>query len=174
MTIKYKLGFTIDSETLFSIMSKFLPIQDLSVEEILPRPDPRDVATIKPAYPNVLPPKKPRKQPPFPRAKRLADHAVNLHAGVNALIMTMLADGKEHHMGESHAPIKAAGYSSNGIYSRTQRLVRHGYVAKGTHGYHLTLKGKNAWEKRPFPALAVEDRALQKKPKNKKSRTKWR
>ena len=34
MTIKYKLAFTIDSETLFGILSKFLPVQDLSVEEV--------------------------------------------------------------------------------------------------------------------------------------------
>ena len=31
--IKYKLAFTIDSETLFGILSKFLPIEDLTVEE---------------------------------------------------------------------------------------------------------------------------------------------
>ena len=29
MTIKYKLGFTIDSEVMFMLLSKFLPIQDL-------------------------------------------------------------------------------------------------------------------------------------------------
>jgi hypothetical protein len=38
MSIKYKIGLTITAETLFGMMAKFLPIEDLYVEEILPQP----------------------------------------------------------------------------------------------------------------------------------------
>jgi hypothetical protein len=33
--VKFKIGFTIPSETLFSMVAKFLPIEDLHVEEIM-------------------------------------------------------------------------------------------------------------------------------------------
>jgi hypothetical protein len=35
--VKFKIGFTIESETLFFMMSKFLPVNDLHVEEIVDR-----------------------------------------------------------------------------------------------------------------------------------------
>jgi hypothetical protein len=38
MSMKLKIGFTIPAETLFGLVAKFLPIEDLSVEEILERP----------------------------------------------------------------------------------------------------------------------------------------
>ena len=36
--MKFKLGFTVQAETLLMMMSKFLPIEDLHVEEILDAP----------------------------------------------------------------------------------------------------------------------------------------
>jgi hypothetical protein len=36
--MKFKLGFTVQAETLLMMMSKFLPIEDLHVEEILDTP----------------------------------------------------------------------------------------------------------------------------------------
>ena len=38
MNMKFKIGFTIDGETLFGMLSKMLPIESLSVEEIVPKP----------------------------------------------------------------------------------------------------------------------------------------
>ena len=38
MSVKFKLGFTVSAETLFTLMSKLLPIEDLSVEEVIERP----------------------------------------------------------------------------------------------------------------------------------------
>ena len=35
MSVKFKLGFTVSAETLFGLLSKMLPIEDLSVEEVL-------------------------------------------------------------------------------------------------------------------------------------------
>lgn len=36
--VKFKIGFTIPAETLFGMMSKFLPIEDLHVEELMEQP----------------------------------------------------------------------------------------------------------------------------------------
>ena len=163
MTIKYKLAFTIDSETLFGIMSKFLPVQDLSVEEVpmedrvnakmqqlgaalgerqLKRADlPELLASIKPK-----------------RHRRV--NKVNLYKGSNAIIMAALADGG-HHPNTDIAPnMVKAGYATNGLYGRMERLRRHGYVMRPRAGYwQLTPAGKAAWDERPFPPLKVEDRA---------------
>jgi|SRR5580698_224731 hypothetical protein len=163
MTIKYKLGFTIDSETLFSIMSKFLPIQDLSVEEVVERPLEDRVNAKMKALGHALQAKqlKPvRKQPPHPRARRISGYPVNLYGGVNNIIMSSLADGKPHTLVDSHANIVAAGYSKSGLYSRVQRLVKHGYIVRVRSGYYqLTPKGKIAWDARPMPPRQFEDRA---------------
>ena len=151
MTIKYKLAFTIDSETLFGILSKFLPIQDLSVEEVM---EPQPV----PAHMDYL--ERHMKVTKRKRAPRVSGYAINIFAGVNAIVIAALADGKAHTLIDSHANIAAAGYSTSGLYSRVQRLVKHGYIVKVRSGYYqLTPKGKTAWAERPFPALKVEDRA---------------
>lgn len=38
MSVKFKLGFTVSAETLFTLLSKMLPIDDLSVEEVVEPP----------------------------------------------------------------------------------------------------------------------------------------
>ena len=157
MTIKYKLAFTIDSETLFSIMSKFLPIQDLSVEEV---PLEKEIATL---HANLrMAQGTPFKAPRVPqvRRKKGSGYTLNLYAGCNAIIMTTLADG-EMHPGTDVAPnMLAAGYAVNGLYGRLDRLRRHGYIVRPRSGHwQLTPKGKTAWGERPFPELQVEDRA---------------
>ena len=144
MTIKYKLGFTIDSEVMFMLLSKFLPIQDLSVEEVVvPTPDP----AIRFDKQFDLP-----KRAPQVRRKKGNGYALNLYVGCNAIIMTVLADG-ELHSGTDIAPnMLAAGYATNGLYGRLDRLRRHGYIVRPRSGYwQLTPKGKAAWGERPYP-----------------------
>ena len=152
MTIKYKLAFTIDSETLFGIMSKFLPIEDLSVEEVVERPAER------PLIAKGTPFKAPRA--PQVRRKKGSGYALNLYAGCNAIIMATFADGEPHIGADCFPGMKAAGYAINGLYGRLDRLRLHGYVTQPRPGkWQLTPKGKSAWAERPFPALEVEDRA---------------
>ena len=38
MSVKFKIGFTVPAETLFGMMAKFLPIEDLHVEEVIDHP----------------------------------------------------------------------------------------------------------------------------------------
>jgi hypothetical protein len=156
MTIKYKLGFTIDSQTLFGIMAKFLPIENLTVEEVPVIERQLKRADLPELLHNLHKPKPVRHK----KAPRGSGYAVNIYAGVNAIIMAAMADGKPHTLVDSHANIVAAGYSPNGLYSRVQRLVKHGYIIRVRSGYYqLTPKGKTAWAERPFPELKVEDRA---------------
>ena len=152
MAIKYKLGFTIDSETLFGILSKFLPVQDLSVEEVMERPAER------PLIAKGTPFKAPRV--PQVRRKKGSGYALNLYAGSNAIIMATFADGEPHAGVECDAAMSVAGYATNGLYGRLDRLRRHGYITHLRPGqWQLTPKGKAAWAERPFPELKVEDRA---------------
>ena len=154
MTIKYKLGFTIDSETLFGLLSKFLPIQDLSVEEVMERaPDPAIRFDKRFDLPTPVRAKQVRR-------KKGSGYALNLYAGSNAIIMTTFADGEPHAGVECDAAMSAAGYATNGLYGRLDRLRRHGYITHPRPGqWQLTPKGKAAWAERPFPELKVEDRA---------------
>ena len=155
MPIKYKLGFTIDSETLFGIMSKFLPIENLSVEEVV---EPLGKYPITEALigaidrVNKATPK--RKNAPRGRNSR----GVNLSEGINGIIMEAMADGKPHAAMEFKPLVKARTYSENSVTSRLEELKKHGYVKHLSDGkWELTPKSKEAIE-RPFPALKVEDR----------------
>jgi hypothetical protein len=86
-------------------------------------------------------------------------YAMNLYAGSNTIVMAHFADGAPHKLTETYPALAAAGYSTNGMFGRVERLVRHGYIVKvGVGVYELTQKGKTAWAERPFPELVVEDR----------------
>jgi hypothetical protein len=137
MTIKYKLGFTIDSEVMFMLLSKFLPIQDLSVEEVVvPVPDPA-IRFDK------------RFDLPKPKRKQEARHGgggarLDLTRGVNAIVIAALADGQ----GRSQAHIKEAvsltPYSVAGVGSKLARLLEMDIIQKHKGMYSLTPKGMAA------------------------------
>lgn len=155
MPIKYKLGFTIDSETLFGIMSKFLPIENLSVEEVVDRPAPERVLKRAdlPALLHSLHKSK-RKNAPRGRNSR----PVNLSEGINGIIMEAMADGKPHAAIEFKPLLRARTYSENSVASRLEELRKHGYVKHLSDGrWELTHKSKETRDQ-PFPALKVEDR----------------
>jgi hypothetical protein len=133
MTIKYKLGFTIDSEALFGILAKFLPVSDLSVEEVpmverqLKRADlPELLASIKPKS----------------KRKKARRGECDLTQGVNAIIMGVLADRQTHTYSELRAAIAETTYSANGSGARIGQLVASGYINKLSAGrYRATNKG---------------------------------
>lgn len=56
--IKFKVGFTITSEMLFKLASQFLPIDDLSVEEIIEKSKTVDEVFLSGAPIKVIAPKK--------------------------------------------------------------------------------------------------------------------
>jgi hypothetical protein len=143
MTIRYKLAFTIDSKTLFGIMAKFLPIEDLSVEEV---PMEERVNAKMRALAVSIPKLKPKRKLRS-RAPRRTGHKINLHAGVNAILLTFLQDGMPHELVRVFPAVKAAGYATSGMYSRIERLQRHGYIERiATGRYQITQKGKQTME----------------------------
>lgn len=117
MTMRFKIGFTITAETMFGLLAKFLPVEDLSVEEIVERPP----AALK-AQPSarLLEPR--RKRAKAPR------RGLNLTDGVNSIIMALLVDGQPHRPGELKPLLEAKSYSVNGLGSRLERLKAHGLV----------------------------------------------
>ena len=124
--IKYRLGFTMSAETLFALMAKVLPIEDLSVEEIAPVP----VRMPKPPPQLVAPKKK--------RATR-GGYNANLQAGTNAIILKVLEDGKVHRTREIKEAYLAAGYNPNGTGSSIERQRKWGLIEKaGVGQWRLT------------------------------------
>jgi hypothetical protein len=150
MTIKYKLGFTIDSETLFGILSKFLPIQDLSVEEVM-EPLPAGAQAILDAGRKLT----------HERAKQVrktkgSGYALNPFAGANAIILAAFSDGEPHPGNICFTSMKAAGFATNGIYGKFERLRRHKLMFQPRPGlWQLTPEGKKAWEQRPSQESAA-------------------
>jgi hypothetical protein len=142
MPVKFKLGFTIDAETLFGIISKFLPVSDLSVEEVVEH---KSDAAIRFDQRFDLP--KPKRAPQV-RRKKGSGHELNVHAGANAVIMAMLSDGEQHAVSECFPAMKAAEFSTNGIHTKFQRLQRHGIVEGYKGLWWLSPKGKALWDAR--------------------------
>lgn len=129
--MKFKIAFTVDAQTMFSMMAKFLPIDNLSVEEVLERP----IAKLGPA-PQLrpiraklatLPPRRIQHAKPKPKQAR-KPRPMDLKAGVNGLIMDYMADGQPHRAIELKPVITRAGFSENSIGSRLERLKAAGVV----------------------------------------------
>jgi hypothetical protein len=119
--VKFRLGFTVSAETLFALMSKVLPIDDLSVEEVMDRPRP----------PSALPERK--KLPRKAYAKRVSK-GLNLNEGINGIILTAMSDGLAHRAADLQPLVKAAGFSPNSVGSRLQALREHGVVKQLDNG----------------------------------------
>ena len=129
MAVKFKIDFQIDAETLFGLISKFLPLENLHVEEVVERHAPAPKLAHQP------------KLAPKPkRAPRRSGYATNLEAGVNAVIMGVLADGEPHRFSELQHAIRAAGFARTGLGSRIKRLQEHGIVVRHSPGFYV--KGK--------------------------------
>lgn len=129
MTVKFHIGFIIGAETLFELVSKMLPIEDLHVEEIIPQtPTSFNVRELARANSKLEP-----KLVSAPKLKPKRNHrgngkGVDLKAGVNAIIMRVLADGTAHRGFEFKRAIGAKGYAESGIGSRLDKLAAHGFI----------------------------------------------
>lgn len=112
MTVKFRIGLIITGETLFGIIAKMLPIEDLSVEEIAPRLAAEPKRIGKRQRPNRGP---------------------DLKRGINGIIVTALKDGPKREV-DIAVKVKAASYSSNSTSSRLEALRRFGVVERGDDG----------------------------------------
>ena len=132
--IKYRLGFTMSAETLFALMAKVLPIEDLSVEEIAPTPVREKRITHDPAirFDKRFDAPKPKLKRKF--GARAPGYKPNLEAGTNAIILKVLADGQIHRTREIKDGFLAAGYNPNGTGSSIERQRKWGLIEKAGIG----------------------------------------
>jgi len=124
---KFKVAFTMDAKTLFLIMSKMLPIEDLKVEEKL------DEAELQAAL-HTLAPKAKRAllTKTSPKYKKVrASMPFNPDKGINKILLDNLAK-RPHRAIELRDHLKEGGYSPNSVGSRLQRLAKRGVVTQ--HG----------------------------------------
>jgi hypothetical protein len=112
--VKFKIGFTIPSDTLIAMIAKFLPIEDLSVEEIVPR----IASTPKPLH---LPTTKGKYKRPSP--------GPNLKKGINGILITELSIGPKRAV-ELQPKVVAAGFSGNSVNSRLEELRKYGVIER--------------------------------------------
>jgi|SRR5579864_770584 len=117
MTVKFKVGLVITGETVFALLSKFLPIEDLEVEELLPEPAER-VVRIAAAPPRKL---------------KRASRGPNLKKGINGIVVTALKDAPKRAI-ELQPLIKAAGFSKNSLNSRLESLHKLGVLSRTSDG----------------------------------------
>jgi hypothetical protein len=123
MTVKFKIGFTIDGETLFGLMSKMLPIENLSVEELVERQPKLPLEAIAHAVKHIT------KRKSFKRASPGPD----LEKGVNSVIMAALSDGPKRAV-DIRPNAVAAGFSANSVTSRLEELRKHGVIERTSDG----------------------------------------
>lgn len=121
--MKFKVGFTIGSETLFAMMSKMLPIENLSVEELAPA-SLADRA-IEHHRKKFLPRKK--------QVNQRVSPGPSLTRGINMIIVNELEKGPKREV-EIRPKIKAAGFSENSTSSRLHALLEHGIVERSGVG----------------------------------------
>jgi hypothetical protein len=126
--VKFRVGFTIDAETLFDMMAKMLPIADLHVEELAPE---------RPATPVRLVTKA-----STPRKRR--GHKVDLASGANAIVMRLLADGLPHRAIELKPLFTQGGFAANGVGSRLDKLREHGVIFHPEIGLWQIVKKEQA------------------------------
>jgi len=112
MSVKFRIGLTIDGETLFGIIAKMLPVEDVSVEEVSPKPRLAQRAIAIAHRP------KPKRQ-----------GKVRLKAGINGIILTAMADGPKRAL-ELKPLVEAAGYSQNSVNSRLEELRKKGITER--------------------------------------------
>jgi hypothetical protein len=124
--MKLKVAFTIDSKTLFQILAKALPLEDLHVEEQLHQAELDAVAKQLAHKPDKV---SFRKRKAYKRT--VPTIPFNPDKGINKIILSLLAKGP-HRAIEMRPSLKEGGYSPSSVSSRLQELLTHGMVTK--HG----------------------------------------
>jgi hypothetical protein len=120
MTVKFRIGLTIDGETLFGLIAKMLPIENLSVEEV-PRFNLKKQVE-KLGADSLLPKPKHKRHRHIP-------NPVRLDKGINGVIMRALEDGPKRSV-EIQPMVLADGFSINSLSSRLEELRKRGIVER--------------------------------------------
>ena len=112
------------------MISKFLPLENLSVEEVIERP-----AHVAPPVSRIAARVEAAKPKPHKKLKRRRlGKGLDLEHGINEVILSHLADGKPHRAREMQPILQSRGYSPNSVGSRLARLTEAGLVAQPEMG----------------------------------------
>jgi hypothetical protein len=117
MPVKYKIGFDIDGQTLFAMLAKFLPVDNVTVKEIISEPTSQHVPAPLP-HPRIERKKYTKSVPSIP---------MRLDAGINRIIIEALRS-RPHRGVEFKPMLKKAGYSESSVQSRLAELRLKGVV----------------------------------------------
>jgi hypothetical protein len=137
--VKYKVGFTISAETLFGMLAKFLPVDDLHVEEVMPPLEPLHLKGFK--RPDPLPLNKPKRKYTPSKHKRKPSIPLRLNEGINKIIMELMVDGQPHRATELKLLLKKGGYSPNSVGSRLQALEEKDIITRIGDGTWRLMPG---------------------------------
>lgn len=114
MSIKFRIGFDISGETMFAMIAKMLPIENLSVTEL---------PSTVPSRPEPTP----RLHGPRPQMHKRKSFGPNLKKGINGIIMTELREGPKRAV-QFEAKVVAGGWSRNSVNSRLEALREFGVI----------------------------------------------
>jgi hypothetical protein len=126
MPVKFKIGFTIDAETLFGLMAKFLPLEDLTVEEVVEHAErhaaPKRLAHVSGAD--------------MPKIKRTR-HTLGANGGqLKVLVDHARKYGVVGYGGLGEA-LKAAGFARAGAGSAIKRALDKGILVRHENGGYM-------------------------------------
>ena len=130
MSVKFRVGLTIDGETLFALMAKMLPIEDLSVKELPPEPTLTERAfAVNKITRHAITASK--------RSRRSA--SVRLDKGINKVLVDALTERPMRAL-ELQPLVKEAGWSGNSVNSRLESLRLKGFVTRISEGRWQLVK----------------------------------
>lgn len=123
MPVKFRIGFEIDAETLFGIVAKFLPLENLSVEEVMTHrapPTPRLPKTVD-----------------TPKIKRRRPKGLN-GGQIKVIADTVRARGRVMGYAEIGEALHTAGFARAGAGSAVKRAIMQGVIRKHPDGGYVT------------------------------------
>jgi hypothetical protein len=153
MSVKFKVGFTIDAQVLFGMLSKFLPVDDLHVEEVIEQPTPDPAIRFDRRF--DLPKSSKPKQYKQKQKRAIRSHSARVHPtrtqgggpnlkeGSNAVVLELLSDGKPHRAVEMKPLFAARGYAPTGSAARLGKLRDFGVIFQPEVGlWQLAKQGE--------------------------------
>ena len=129
--VKYKVAFTISGETLFSLLAKTLPLDDLAVQEIVDEAKFHQLSEQRAKLNEYLKPVIKHHRPHKRYATRKPVIPFSPNTGINKILLSCLATGP-HRAYDMRPLLKEGGYSPNSVGSRLQKLAVRGIVIQ--HG----------------------------------------
>jgi hypothetical protein len=130
MSVKFRLGFTVDAQTMFSLMAKLLPIEDLHVEELIEAPHAPAPRIAKPQAQVRKPDTRARRGEPPTGGQRFA------------ILQPAFAKGPLTFK-EMQDLLSQAGFAGTGLGSAVSAWTRYGFIERSGPGrYRLKAKAE--------------------------------